>query len=171
MVALQSTSSSRLTQISHFQLKIHFDKRYITLEEKVSFSYRQYYSYNTVSSLTIAAIGYDTVGQRKTVLNMSRCGQTSVMCLITFQGCCGEKFWLYNLDYWSFCSTVLVCDIQIIAEFSCVKRSTMGKKIQLSTKLRKFGYGISVLHLSVHSLGVRGGNHKCKPVERGVCYS
>ena len=51
------------------------------------------------------------------------------------------------------------------------QRSTMGKKIQLSTYPRKFGYDVSVLRPSVHSLGVREGNHAGVPPSRGgVCY-
>ena len=46
----------------------------------------------------------------------------------------------------------------------------MGKKIYLSTHPRKFGYDVSVLCPSVHSLGVREGNQVSARRGGGVCY-
>ena len=46
----------------------------------------------------------------------------------------------------------------------------MGKKTWLSTHSRKFGYDVSVLRPSVHSLGGEGRESGVRPSGGGVCY-
>ena len=51
-----------------------------------------------------------------------------------------------------------------------VQRSTIDKKIYLSTHPRKIGYDVSVLRPSVHSLGVKEGNQVSARWGRSMMY-